>query len=222
MRNILKSLLIIFAFMLSANFVFALDDSYSGIGVYLDDNREAGSYPTVDRVVTYSPASIFRIQPGDKIISVAGYDTMNMSNDDIISLLRGPTGSRITVIIQNNYTGNKVCTITRSRISESNPSPALYPTPYYWYPNYSNPYYVNQPYANKHNSNIIAHNQNNTHHYENPKPCPQSNNPPTPAQNANTPPAGQPIITATPNIPAIEQRMPDNTKATLPGIYLAN
>lgn len=174
MKNIFKLFLIIFTFILISNFAFAQDDSYTGIGVYLNQNRPADTYPTVERVVRYSPAAVFRIQPGDKLMSVSSYDTMHLSNDAIINLLRGPAGSQVTVIVQNN-SKNRACTIMRNRISESNPSPAYYASPYYGNQQYIYPYYYTRPYyTNGNYARNISYNQNSTHHYQNPKTNPQS------------------------------------------------
>lgn len=171
MKNILKLFLIIFAFMLMSNFALAQDDSYTGIGIYLNQNRQADTYPTVERVVRYSPASVYRIQPGDKIMSVSSYDTMHLSNDEIINLLRGPAGSQVTVIVQNNST-NRACTLMRNRISETDPSPAYYAMPYYGNQPYGYQYYGRPHYSNGNCPRNISYNQNNPHHYQNPRPNP--------------------------------------------------
>lgn len=171
MKNILKLFLIIFAFMLVSNFAMAQDDAYIGIGVYLDQNRQADTYPTVERVVRFSPAAVYRIQPGDKIMSVSSYDTMHLSNDEIINLLRGPAGSQVTVIVQNN-SRNRACTLMRNRISETDPSPAYYAMPYYGNQPYGYQYYGRPYYSNGNYPRNISYNSNNTHHYRNPRPNP--------------------------------------------------
>lgn len=178
MKTIFKLFLIIFAFILMSNFAYAQDDSYTGIGVYLDETRPADTYPTVERVVRFSPAAVYRIQPGDKIVSVSSYDTMHLSNNEIINLLRGPAGSQVTVIVQNN-SRNRACTIMRNRISETNPSPAYYASPYYGNQPYVYPYYARPYYTNGNYSRTISYNQNSTRHQ-----CSSSTNPsqPSPSQ----------------------------------------
>lgn len=154
MTNILKLFFITFAIVLTSNFVYAQDDSYTGIGVYLDQNRQIGSYPIVSKVVEKSPASMFRLQRGDKIISVDTIDTTRMSNEEVTKRLRGSIDSQVTVIIQNRD-GTRVCIITRNRVSETNPAapPLLWGNeyssdPYYTHPLYWNP--ANDDYYNIH------------------------------------------------------------------------
>lgn len=160
MKNILKLFITIFSFVFVSNFALAQDDSYTGIGVYLNDNRPADTYPTVERVVAYSPAARFRIQPGDKLMSVGSYDTIHMNNEDIINLLRGPAGSQVTVIVQNNSV-NRACTIMRNIISETNPPPVYYANPYYGNQQFLYPYYYGRPYySNGNYARNISYNPN--------------------------------------------------------------
>lgn len=147
MKNIFKIFLIIFGIILTSNFVYAQDDSYTGIGVYLDQNRQIGSYPIVSKVVDNSPASMFRLQRGDKITSVDTIDTTRMSNEEVTKRLRGPIDSQVTIIIQNNR-GTRVCIITRNRVSETDPAapPLLWGNEYSSDPYYTHPLYWNPAY----------------------------------------------------------------------------
>ena len=70
---------------------------YQGIGVLVREDEEQGLIIT--RVYPNSPASEEELQPGDVIVGVDGQDVRQMELSDILTLIRGPEGTRVDITV---------------------------------------------------------------------------------------------------------------------------
>lgn len=75
-----------------------LQGSFEGIGAYV--NMEAGM-PVIVAPIEGSPAESAGILPGDLILKVDGKATEGMLQDEVISLIRGPKGTEVTLTVQH-------------------------------------------------------------------------------------------------------------------------
>ncbi len=85
-----------------------LSPSYVGIGI----EAALSEPPVIDKVFSGSPADKAGLKSGDVIISVDGRDTAHMSPASVLSLIRGPVGSQVTVGVKQ---GQKRRTVTLRR-----------------------------------------------------------------------------------------------------------
>jgi len=86
---------------------------YEGIGVsFFDDN---GTF-IIDRVFDNSPADKADVQSGDIIYKVDGTEVTGKTSDELVTLVKGTSGSKVTIIFKR---GNQELTkeITRGKIS---------------------------------------------------------------------------------------------------------
>lgn len=86
---------------------------YEGIGVsFFDDN---GTF-IIDRVFDNSPAKVADVQSGDIIYKVDGTEVTGKTSDDLVKLVKGTAGSKVTIIFKR---GSQEITkeITRGKIS---------------------------------------------------------------------------------------------------------
>ncbi len=76
-----------------------LDGDYTGIGVYLEGQKD---YPVIEEVFPDSPASIAGLQRGDKIIRINGSDIMGVPLYDVVAKITGTPGSDLSLTIIRN------------------------------------------------------------------------------------------------------------------------
>ena len=90
------------------------DGHYDGIGV---EFMMQNGFPTVVSPIPGSPSDRLGILPGDRIIAIEDESTKDMSQDEIVSKLRGPRNSSVTIIIQHPGSDDSVSVhITRAKI----------------------------------------------------------------------------------------------------------
>ena len=75
----------------------SLSGSFDGIGVYL--SYEDGNY-IIQTAIIGSPAEKVGLKTNDIITQIDGTSTAGMTFDDIIDLLRGPAGTKLTLTIK--------------------------------------------------------------------------------------------------------------------------
>ena len=88
---------------------------YEGIGVSFFDNN--GTF-IVDKVFKGSPAENAGVQSGDIIYKVDGTDVTGKTSDELVTLVKGTAGSKVTVIFKRG-TQEITKEITRGQISNT-------------------------------------------------------------------------------------------------------
>lgn len=84
-------------------FLEQTEGTYTGIGLYVgidEDNKI-----TVDMPFEGSPAQMAGILPNDKIIRVNGYEVNGSTLNDAVAMMKGKTGTSVTVSIFRKSTG---------------------------------------------------------------------------------------------------------------------
>lgn len=92
----------------------ALSGAYVGIGAVID---VSGKRPVIVSVFPGSPAEAAGLGHGDVIVSIDGTDTTAMALQNVSSTIRGPEGSKVTLVIQPaGSSTNRTVTITRAKV----------------------------------------------------------------------------------------------------------
>lgn len=95
-------------------FWFDLNPEYGGIGAYV--NTINGVF-TIIRPIYSGPAYEVGLLSDDKILSVDGWSTMDKPNDDVISRLKGPPGTEVTLeVFREGWSDPRKFVITRDKI----------------------------------------------------------------------------------------------------------
>ncbi len=76
----------------------SLQGKLTGIGVIVDSRS---GVPIVVSVIDGSPAAAGGIRPGDTIVAVDGQPVERMSVDQVVSAIRGPAGTTVTLTIRH-------------------------------------------------------------------------------------------------------------------------
>jgi carboxyl-terminal processing protease len=90
-----------------------LSGKFGGIGVEISD--ESG-IPMVISPIDHTPAARAGLQPGDLIVSVDGQGTHGMDPTQVVSAIRGPSGSTVTLTIARGTQPPFNVTLNRSVI----------------------------------------------------------------------------------------------------------
>jgi len=92
----------------------ALSGAYVGIGAVID---VSGTRPVIVSVFPGSPAEAAGLGHGDVIVSIDGTDTTSVALQDISATIRGPEGSKVTLVIQPaGSSTRRTVTITRAKV----------------------------------------------------------------------------------------------------------
>ena len=73
-----------------------LSGSFSGIGAYLG---ERGGSPIIMAVISGSPADQAGLRSGDRIIAIDGQAADGLSTEEVVSRIRGPEGTTVTLTV---------------------------------------------------------------------------------------------------------------------------
>lgn len=73
-----------------------LDGSFSGVGARMD---EVGGVPIIVSVVRGAPADKAGIRAGDRLIEIDGVSAQGLSIDEVVSRIRGPKGTKVTLTV---------------------------------------------------------------------------------------------------------------------------
>ena len=99
---------------------------FGGLGIVVSVRD---SWPTVISVLEGTPASSLGILPGDRIVEIEGKTTRSLAIDDVVSKLRGPEGTKVTIqVAGEGETAPRTITVTRRIIHvKSVPYTNLFP-----------------------------------------------------------------------------------------------
>lgn len=93
-----------------------LEGSFEGIGAYVRKDEETGALRIVSVIAT-SPAETAGILADDAIVEVNGENITHLSQDEIISRVRGPAGSTVRLGIRRpGVSGLIEINVTRARV----------------------------------------------------------------------------------------------------------
>ncbi len=93
-----------------------LQGEFEGIGATVRQNQDTGALMIVN-VLPESPAQRAGIRTGDAIVQVDGTDITAMAQGEIISRIRGPEGTVVSLgIMRSSETSMLIISVTRARI----------------------------------------------------------------------------------------------------------
>jgi carboxyl-terminal processing protease len=98
--------------------------SYSGIGIVIDSQD---SYITVIAPIKGTPAERAGLKPGDRILQVDGRDIKGLSTSEAASLMRGPKGESVTLVVERPGDRAWEVTIIRDDIELESVFPEMLP-----------------------------------------------------------------------------------------------
>lgn len=91
----------------------SLSGTFVGVGAVLDTQ---GQEVVIVRVLRDSPAERAGVRPGDVIVSVDGRSVAGETVDDIVTKVRGPEGSDVTLVLRGTDGVTRTLTITRAKL----------------------------------------------------------------------------------------------------------
>ncbi|MBG79284.1 MAG: hypothetical protein CMJ39_01070 [Phycisphaerae bacterium] len=107
---------------LEEDFVKDLSGDYAGIGARIN-NRGADYESKPLEIITPmigSPALAAGVRPGDKVLTIDGWETTGNNDSDCIERLMGPPGTKVAVKLLHTDGTEEDTVITRNRILTSN------------------------------------------------------------------------------------------------------
>jgi carboxyl-terminal processing protease len=93
-------------------FMESVSGKFQGIGAYID---EADEYIQIISPLPNSPAEKAGVHPGDIITEVDGKSTKGMTVQEAVKIIKGPSGTEVTLTIKRNGSSLKI-PITRAEI----------------------------------------------------------------------------------------------------------
>ncbi len=91
-----------------------IEGVFHGIGAYLEMDYDKG-YAKISGIIDGTPASQSDIKVGDYIIKVDGVDTYEMTLTDVVAMIRGDEGTKVTLTLNRGGSELEV-TVTRQNI----------------------------------------------------------------------------------------------------------
>lgn len=88
----------------------------TGVGLQIAQDAETGKLRVIAPVAG-SPADKAGIQPADAILEIDGYPTQKLSLDEAAERMRGPIGSRVTLIVERAGQAPEPLQVVRERIA---------------------------------------------------------------------------------------------------------
>lgn len=91
-----------------------IEGVFHGIGAYLEMDYDKG-YAKISGIIDGTPASQSDIKVGDYVVKVDGVDTYEMTLTDVVAMIRGDEGTKVTLTLNRNGSEVEV-TVTRQNI----------------------------------------------------------------------------------------------------------
>lgn len=91
-----------------------LSGTFVGVGAVLDQRDDGTIY--IVRVLRDSPAERAGVRAGDAIVTVDGESLAGLDIDDVVSRVRGPEGTEVTLVLRAPDGGERTLVITRARL----------------------------------------------------------------------------------------------------------
>lgn len=91
-----------------------MSGNYEGIGAYLRQDTETG-YVVIESFITGGSAEEAGILPGDVIVAVDGEDVYGLSLNEVVSKVKGPEGTTVTITVEN-ASGKNDLVVERKKI----------------------------------------------------------------------------------------------------------
>jgi carboxyl-terminal processing protease len=96
------------------NFFIDVDGTYEGIGLVMEKKSD---YVVISKVFSGSPAEKSGLLQGDRIVTVDGQSVVGVSIEEVASLIKGETGTKVTLgIARSNSAGIINIDVTRMKI----------------------------------------------------------------------------------------------------------
>ncbi len=107
-----------------ADFSKEVEGSFVGIGVWLEQEKAEDGRPArtiIMSIIPEGPASQVDMHPGDQILAVDGKPIQGMTLQAVVSLMKGPTNTPVTLVLKREGRANGFeVTMTRTRIDAPN------------------------------------------------------------------------------------------------------
>jgi carboxyl-terminal processing protease len=91
-----------------------LSGTFVGVGAVLDQRDDGSVY--IVRVLRDSPAERAGVQAGDAIVTVDGDSLAGLDIDDVVSRVRGPEGTEVTLVLRSPGGAERTLVITRAKL----------------------------------------------------------------------------------------------------------
>lgn len=91
-----------------------LSGTFVGVGAVLDQRDDGSVY--IVRVLRDSPAERAGVQAGDAIVTVDGESLAGLTIDEVVSRVRGPEGTEVTLVLRAPDGAERTLVITRAKL----------------------------------------------------------------------------------------------------------
>lgn len=96
------------------SFFIDVDGTYEGIGLVMEKKAD---HIVISKVFSGSPAEKSGVLQGDRIVTVDGKSVVGVSIEEVASLIKGETGTKVTLgIVRSNSSGIINIDVTRMKI----------------------------------------------------------------------------------------------------------
>lgn len=91
-----------------------------GVGFFVDEEKDEQGRLVIVEMFEGFPAERLGIRRGDRLVAAAGHPTKDMTFNEMADIVRGPVGTRVSLLVQRGEEPPKEYTITREWL---NPNP---------------------------------------------------------------------------------------------------
>ena len=102
----------------NAKLLESLDQTYGGVGAYVQNDPDNAQRFTISRPIWGGPIYKAGLRAGDMILAVDGEPTQGKTVEECVRLLKGPAGSNVVVsVMRPGWTEKQDFTLTRANIT---------------------------------------------------------------------------------------------------------